>query len=50
MSAIQPIRVSKGELYFPTREAALAFAAHLGLVNPIVVPSVKGWSIKSGGQ
>lgn len=46
MSAVMPIRVHKGELYFPTREAALAFAAHLGLKNPIVRMGTKGWRIE----
>lgn len=42
----KPIRVHKGKLYFPSRDAALAFAQHLGIQNPTVKGCLKGWSLQ----
>jgi hypothetical protein len=43
------IKVFKGELYFPSLDAALAFAAHC-CINVRPQKSIRGWSIPAPQQ
>jgi hypothetical protein len=43
---VKQIRAANGVLYFPTREAAEAFAQHCGITNPSFGSCLKGWYIK----
>ena len=40
------IKVAKGVIYFPTRDAAVAYAAHCGFPNAKAVKLLRGWAIK----